>query len=146
MPLSSYSFNLATAALTPVLAGFPGKIVAIDGRTGSGKTTLGRYLAWHFNVSLLETDLFLKDGQGFTYYLDHLARMIVQRIERPRPIIVEGVAIRWLLDSMDLRPDFTIYCVNTGPTSGNSPFDHVAAYESKYRPNETSDLVVELSH
>jgi len=146
MPLSSYSYNLATAALTPILAGFPGKIVAIDGRPGSGKTTLGRYLAWHFNVSLLETDLFLKDGQGFSYHLDHLERMIAQRTERPLPVIVDGVAIRWLLDSIGLSADFTIYCVNSGPTSGNSPFDHVVVYETKYRPDETSNLVVELSH
>ena len=146
MPLSSYSYNLVTASLTPVLTGFPGKVIAIDGRPGSGKTTLGRYLAWHFNISLLETDLFLKDGQGFNYHLDHLQRMISQRTERPLPVIVEGVAIRWLLDSIGRQPDFSVYVVNSGPTSGNSPFEHVVAYESKYRPDETSDLVIELSH
>ena len=146
MPLSSYSYNLVTATLTPVLAGFPGKIIAIDGRPGSGKTTLGRYLAWHFNISLLETDLFLKEGQGFSYHLDHLERMIAQRVERPLPVIVEGVAIRSLLDLVGRSPAFTVCVVNSGPTSGNSPFDHVVAYESKYRPNETSNLVVELSH
>jgi ABC-type multidrug transport system fused ATPase/permease subunit len=32
-------------ALTPVLYDLPGTLVAIDGRPGSGKATLGRYLA-----------------------------------------------------------------------------------------------------
>ena len=52
------------AALTPVLADFPAKIIAIGGHPSSGKTSLGRYLAWQFNVSLIETDLFLDDGRG----------------------------------------------------------------------------------
>jgi deoxyadenosine/deoxycytidine kinase len=34
--------------LTPVLAGLPPKLIAIDGPMSSGKTTLGRHLAWHF--------------------------------------------------------------------------------------------------
>jgi hypothetical protein len=146
MPISSYSYNSATAVLTPVLTGFPGKIIAIDGRPGSGKTTLGRYLAWYFNVSLLETDLFLKDGQGFNYHLDNLGRMLSKRTERPLPVIIEGVAIRWLLDSIGRQPDFSIYVVNNGPASGNSLLEHVLAYESKYHPDEKSDLVIELSH
>jgi tRNA A37 threonylcarbamoyladenosine biosynthesis protein TsaE len=42
--------------LKPVLAGLPPKLIAIDGPMGSGKTTLGRHLAWRFNVTLIEAD------------------------------------------------------------------------------------------
>jgi len=34
--------------LTPALAGLPPKLIAIDGPMSSGKTTLGRHLAWRF--------------------------------------------------------------------------------------------------
>ena len=51
-------------ALTPVLHDLPGRLIAIDGRSGVGKTTLGRYLAWRFNISLVESDLFLIPNRG----------------------------------------------------------------------------------
>ena len=54
----------AVSALKPVLANFQANIIAIGGHPSSGKTSLGRYLAWQFNVSLIETDLFLDDGEG----------------------------------------------------------------------------------
>jgi tRNA A37 threonylcarbamoyladenosine biosynthesis protein TsaE len=44
--------------LTPALAGLPPKLIAIDGPMSSGKTTLGRHLAWRFKVTLVEADLF----------------------------------------------------------------------------------------
>jgi hypothetical protein len=52
-------------ALTPVMRRPRGIIVTIDGRDGVGKTTLGRYLAWHFNVTLIETDLFLIPARDY---------------------------------------------------------------------------------
>jgi shikimate kinase len=35
-----------------------------------GKTTLGRYLAWQFNISLVELDLFLIPNQGKLVYMN----------------------------------------------------------------------------
>jgi cytidylate kinase len=57
-------------ALTPIMRGLPGVIVTIDGRDGVGKTTLGRYLAWYFNVTLIETDLFLIHAEDYLIHLD----------------------------------------------------------------------------
>src|ERR1700691_3860767 len=86
------------SALAPILYNLPGKLVAIDGRSGTGKTTLGRYLAWRFNVSLVESDLFLVPSQGtLVYHNEAINRVIARRIEKPRPVIVEGVAVLRLL-------------------------------------------------
>lgn len=148
MPIRPKAFTCTAWALKPWLVNRPGILIAIDGRCGSGKTTLGRYLAWYFNVSLIETDLYLRDGEGFSYHLDQLERVISKRIERerPLPVIIEGVAIRWILNQVKRLPDLTICVVNTGPNSGNTPSDHVISYELECRPNETSTLVIELFH
>ncbi len=55
MPAVLPAYLRVVNALTPVMRGLPGVIVTVDGRDGVGKTTLGRYLAWHFNVTLIET-------------------------------------------------------------------------------------------
>ena len=100
MPFASYSYNLATAALTPVLHGLPPVVIAIDGLPGSGKTTLGRYLAWYFNISLVETDLFLIRSQGFKHRMSDLSEVVSTRLTNERPIIIDGAAVSWILGEL----------------------------------------------
>jgi hypothetical protein len=64
-------------ALTPVLYDLPGKLIAIDGRSCVGKTTLGRYLAWQFNISLVESDLFLIPNQGKLVYMNEALKHVI---------------------------------------------------------------------
>jgi hypothetical protein len=73
------AYSKVVDALAPLLREFPGGIVTIDGRDGVGKTTLGRYLAWHFNVTLIETDLFLIPAQDYLIYLDDQINRIIER-------------------------------------------------------------------
>lgn len=93
--------------LTPILYGLPPKIITIDGRAGSGKTTLGRFLAWRFNVSLAETDLFLdKECGGLNYHLDALREVIASRHDLP--VLVEGVVVLRVLRQLGFKSDFHI--------------------------------------
>jgi hypothetical protein len=135
----------AVSALKPVLANLPPKIVAIGGDPGSGKTPLGRYLAWQFNVSLIETDLFLNDGQGkIVYRNDEIARVISKRLEIPRPVIVEGVMVLRLLADLGRPADFTIYVSNENAPE-TSLADEIAAYEAEHTPLQRADLLLDLS-
>ena len=132
-------------ALAPVLYDLPGKIVAIDGRPHSGKTTLGRYLAWRFNVSLIETDLFLFEDRGaLIYRLDDIDRIIEARLRKPRPVVVDSAVALRLMAELERKPDFTVYVSSTDPVETLALRDEVAAYEAKYSPKSKADLTVEL--
>jgi adenylate kinase family enzyme len=133
------------AALTPVLADFPAKIIAIGGHPSSGKTSLGRYLAWQFNVSLIETDLFLDHGRGkLVYRSNEIARLIDKRLKKPAPVIVEGVVVLRLLGALGRPADFTIYVLNENAPE-TSLADEIAAYEAEHTPLQRADLVLDLS-
>lgn len=134
------------AKLAPELYDLPGKIVAIGGRPGVGKTTLGRFLAYHFNVSLIETDLFLVRGQGRLVYFDEaISHAVTARLDggSPRPVIIEGVVILQILERIRRKPDFEIHVTNPdAPESDGKLWEQIVQYEENYSPAKRADLLV----
>ena len=134
-------------ALTPVMRRLPGIIVTIDGRFGVGKTTLGRYLAWHFNVSLIETDLFLIPAREHLIHLDdQINRIIERRITTPRPVIVEGISMLQLMKRIGRIPDFSIYVTNPLRSGGEVMDKRLATYEAAFSPSTIANIVVNIEH
>jgi uridine kinase len=135
------------AALAPVMEGRPGVIVTIDGRGGVGKTTLGRYLAWQFNVTLIETDLFLIPAQDYLIHLDdQVNRIIERRLGMPAPVIVEGISMLQLMRRISRTPDFSIYIARKIPSRTGDIDGRLARYEAAFAPQATADFVVEAGH
>jgi hypothetical protein len=129
----------------PIMQRLPGAIVSIDGRDGVGKTTLGRYLAWHFNVTLIETDLFLIPTRDYVVYLDdQINRIIERRITSPLPVIIEGVAMLQLMKRINRIPDFFMYLTN--PQQSSSPLmeRQLFAYEAAFTPATKANIVVRV--
>ena len=141
--LSGYAPGVS--ALEPVLYDLPPRIIGIDGREGVGKTSFGRYLAWHFNVTLIETDLFANDGSVLLgYRLDELNRLIQLRLDRPRPVIIEGVALIRLLEHLRRRADFLLYCEAVDYDPDESLASWLDEYAREYAPKARANLVIQL--
>jgi uridine kinase len=147
MPTVLPAYLKVVEALTPIMRALPGVIVTIDGRGGVGKTTLGRYLAWHFNVTLIETDLFLIPAQDYVIYLDdQINRIIERRITSPRPVIVEGIAMLELMKRLNRVSNFSIYVTNPKQSGSKLLEPRLSAYEAAYAPLATASIVVEIDH
>ena len=141
------SYAQVVDALTPIMRGSPGVIVTIDGRGGVGKTTLGRYLAWHFNVTLIETDLFLIPAQDYLIHLDdQVNRIIERRITSRLPVIVEGVSILQLMKRIDRVPAFSIYVTNPRHSSNEGLERRLSAYEATFSPAAKANFTVKIEH
>lgn len=137
----------AVAELEPLLDARDGKVISIGGWPLSGKTTLGRYLAWAFNVSLIETDLFIIPNQGgIVHREDEVARVIEQRIggAHPNPVIIEGATVLKLLARINVKPDFSIFVERLSNHDAHNLAVELNAYHNQFRPRDAADLVLLL--
>jgi len=141
------SYLQVVDTLTPIMRGLPGVIVTIDGRDGVGKTTFGRFLAWYFNVTLIETDLFLIPAQDYIIHLDdQINRIIERRITSPLPVIVEGVAMLQLMKRINRVPAFSIYVTKPRRSSSEALERRLTAYEATFSPSAKANIVVKLEY
>ncbi|MBA2399899.1 MAG: hypothetical protein H0V72_14575 [Bradyrhizobium sp.] len=137
----------AISALEPALEARDGKVIAIGGWPLSGKTTLGRYLAWQFNVSLIESDLFIIPNQGgIVHREDEVARVIEHRIggAHPNPVIIEGATVLKLLAQIKVKPDFSIYVERLTNHDAHNLAAELDAYHKQFQPRDAADLVLLL--
>ena len=141
-------YSLLIEKLEPIFKGLPWKLIAIDGRPGSGKTTLGRFLAWWFNVSLIETDHFLIEGEGINKYrIEEITRIVKRRQRMDCPIVIEGVQILRQLAYMSLNADFIIYVKNVQSYSLSTSFEkQFIDYESEFSPKDHANFILSLDH
>jgi hypothetical protein len=140
-------YAIALRSLQPVLKNLPPVIVSIDGRSGVGKTTLGRFLAWRFNVSLLESDLFLIRNQGALSYRNEEVKAVIQsRLSGKRPIIVEGICALKLLKNNGFEPAFHVRvdCAGADGVSGLEQcwLDYLSLFNHVHVPHLVINLPI----
>jgi uridine kinase len=145
MPTVLPCYQQIVDAMTPVMRDLPGAIVTIDGREGVGKTTLGRFLAWTFNVTLIETDLFLIPTRDYHIHLDdQVNRIIERRVTTPLPVIAEGIAILQLMKRVHRTADYSIYLTRRGHVNSKLLERRLSVYEAEFLPSASASIAVEI--
>ncbi|MFZ6745377.1 hypothetical protein ACO0LC_19305 [Undibacterium sp. JH2W] len=109
MPIRPPEFNALIEKLKPALVNRPAIIIAITGQLGHGKTTFGRFLAWYFNTSLIETDFYLVPFEGIDIDTSKISPLIDKRLNNAQPIIIEGYGILEALSKLRKHPNLIIH-------------------------------------
>jgi hypothetical protein len=127
--------------------------IAIDGRNGAGKSSLGRHLSWQLGMPVVETDLWLADMLPVTHWIPEIRNLILSRHERNRPVIVEGIMILQTLSLANLTPDFLVLITNMAQAPDLTDLDgddvpdgtpclsqEVNGYLETFRPQDRADF------
>src|SRR5947209_4864536 len=108
-----YSMEYTPAEYPAVLEAFKSeltplripKLFAIDGIDGCGKSTLSSWLAWRLEIPPVHLDYFVvPDSDPLRWRSEALHQVLSVRLGR-MPIIVEGVCVLNILQSIEIKPD-----------------------------------------
>jgi len=139
-------YKLLTDTLDEKLNGLPGFIITIDGFYGCGKTSLGRYLAYKYNVTLLETDLFIeKPGLPVAYNYECIKQIIQHRLGSRSPIIVEGIFCQKILKKLGYTKDYSIFVKKTEYEGDDPLHEEISKYHQAYNIPSICDKTISIS-
>ena len=113
--------------------------IALDGVDHSGKSSLGRFLAWQLGMPVIETDFMLVEGRDSVSHDSELLKRLVEvRHKMDRPVIVEGVFVLRALKQAAIEPELLIKVKSaTVPRSGSWPADFEKYGAEFLRTNST---------
>lgn len=124
--------------------------IAIDGRNGAGKTSLGRYLSWQLGMPMLETDLWIYRKLPVRHRTAELRRLVQSQHRCQRPVIIEGIMMLRTLELLGVQPDYFVFVTNEALESDPEEDDEdrgppqclseeVDAYLRKRQPAKRAD-------
>lgn len=125
------------------------QFIGVDGYQGAGKTTIARYISEKLSAELVSLDDYLvcRDGSYFNSinYLKLEADLLKSCLLRG-PLVVEGVCLSAVLDTISLSPDFLVYVFspepNRGSPRGNGPLAReVSRYHKIYTPEKRAHVI-----
>ncbi|WNM57889.1 hypothetical protein [Candidatus Nitrospira allomarina] len=116
--------------------------IAIDGVDHSGKSTLARFLAWQLEMPAIETDLYLSGSTMVpSYHWKKLSLLVQSRHRLNRPVIIEGVFVKKILEQLKVKPDFSIYVECYAYTGSEEWQEEFARYAIQYSPRDTAQFL-----
>jgi pantothenate kinase-related protein Tda10 len=115
-------------------------LIAVDGMDGVGKSSLASWLAWQTGMPTVHLDLFITSLQPIQWLTADLKRVVDLRLERGRPVIVEGVLARDALDQIGRTADFVVFVKGVG---GISLADQLVDYQERRGLPGSADFSLE---
>src|SRR3954471_1201276 len=106
LPRSEELLARVLEALTPIRLPL---LIVIDGADGSGKSSLASWLAWQLGMPAVQLDLYLTDLFPIRWLTTELARVVRHRLDKGRPVIIDGVCALDVVDQIDCKADFLIF-------------------------------------
>jgi hypothetical protein len=88
-------------------------LIAIDGADGIGKSSLASWLAWQTGMPTVHLDLFLTSLHPIQWLTADLKHAVDRRLDRKRPVIVDGVLVLDALDQIGRKADFLVFVKGT---------------------------------
>ena len=89
-------------------------LIAIDEMDAVGKSSLGSWLAWQLGMPAVHLDLFITSLYPIQWLTADLKRVVDLRLDRGRPVIVEGVLALDALDQIGRTADFVVFVKGVG--------------------------------
>ena len=115
-------------------------LIVVDGADGVGKSSLASWLAWQLEMPAVHLDLYLvRDAMPVCWREADLNRVIEERLDLGRPLIVEGFVALDALASVGRRPDFWIFVRGSG---GHGLSKRISDYNSRREPESNADFVL----
>jgi hypothetical protein len=129
--------------------GFPTErralLIGVDGLDGAGKSSVAAWLSWQLEMPAINLDLYIiRDTEPLAFRSDHLNAAVDSCLSMGRPVIVEGVMLLDVLDSIGRRPDFLVFVEKENRNDSNMR-KQVPPYLKRRRPREGADWVLEWS-
>jgi len=136
IPQSNELLEAINQALTPDRLPL---LIAIDGADGCGKSSLASWLAWQLGMPAIQLDLYLTSLDPVQWRTEDLSRVVAKRIERNRPVIVDGVLVLDALDKIGRKADFLVF---VSGDAGSTLAAQIANYRSR-RSSARADFTID---
>ena len=135
VPVASQEHEQLVARLRAFVVPWRKLTIAVDGRDGSGKSTIARFLAWQLGMPVVETDFALTDAEPTPQWdVALIARLVAHRHDCDRPVLVEGIFVLENLVRIGAPADFVVRVSNPEHDGTHAWAEAFAAYEASYYP------------
>jgi uridine kinase len=127
-------------------------VIGIDGLDASGKSSFASWLGWQIGCPVVHLDLFMSSRLPAAWRLNEVQNACQSRLERRRPIIVEGVHLLQVLQDIQLAADYLVFVDEVTRTAdaqlardenAETPFHReLTAYLDRYNPSGRATRVL----
>lgn len=137
IPHSAELLDSVKRALTPNRLPL---LIAIDGADGIGKSSLASWLAWQLGMPAVQLDLYLTSLEPIQWLTADLKRVVDRRLDRKRPLIVDGVLVLDALDQIGRKADFVVFVTGN---SGIALASQLTEYRVRRKLPERADFTLD---